>query len=1240
MGGMNSKILFLLAALPFAVFASQPDDNLFAGALDAANLSAWSLPKTIKAQSIPGGVRFSATAFGDDTAAYTVDLPPKFAGKSAQVEFVVKSLTPMVWYGTLRVVQLDAQGKKLLDDVSDHRWTSHMRPFNKLTRYCEDGTFHPRAAKLRVEIGFRSIERNIDAYGMPFKSDAECKAALLPQLEVSKLEVRAGALLPFPKYDDAGFTAGVSGADGDTALVLGGERAAAFWYQTHSLGAFSAAQQFRDERDCFFPTGAGTVEAWFKGDWAKMAGDTVTFFQYHQGYVAIESRNGKGTIVGLTWNRRRQELSALLLDGSFRKFQGKTKVALPTNAWFHLALQWRPGGEAQAFLDGKRVLTLSLAEYQPFANIADPTNEHPNDQAGMEFFAGCDAHGARYPNFVGPSRSYPPLEGAMDLLRVSSSCRYSGEFTPARTFKLDGDTRALFGFDRSFDGTAGGGLGFIPGSYRASCDRVDHKLVADGKSVQYFPAEILKEAHPDHVLDINNYPVMPTAAEYHAARRERRKVFEDVKIGDRVKYSAPEGAYADFVEIANTGASPLVYPIVLGKGELDVRSFGDLGDGLNLAGASDRDKANRLFQMVINASDYFMNHNTIFSYGSDMPRQVCYDAMVVINSYCGFECGPLNNLAANMFATVANCPAAQTGGYGHSFEEVFYDGKNHIYDLSAQKFFPAMDNETAAYLREVGDQPGIHNRVNYSADHFMRKGSRGHWGQNPDYRAKVGVVLNPGERFRVWYGNDGEGNNLQCKRVSKEDCRWDKPGAAVYAPRYEKETGAKEARYPVRRIDRFFPDFSSGFICFDGRPEAANPAFTNVTDSSFCYHVKSGYTITWACYGALLKSGGAAALEISTNFRDFRPLPAPAADGKVTLDYQVRARHGYWIRVKAPISAVARFSAATEVIVNRRMFPGQAKPGLNELHFKAVSGEKARVTVQWRENVKSIGIAGGVHSGTIPGFERQTVLLEPSQAREFALSGVSAAARATATTGLTATVKDGRLTLSASRTEPFVGFVTIVDGEAKRELTVIVCAGARLATAADGKVKGRAELLNPGAERAQAAAMCRKLGDGVDFKFSAIKAGEYLVFGCTRFEGGLLKGQSGARVFEVKAPGVKSLSRELLPGAESKAKLGAAANGNCDFLKALYGHKGERGNWKWDYPHVYENNSSNWSGWEVMPIALPSVDTLTLELVSGRPNGVELAGVLIIPATVSQDFRGELKKLLCGLNCQMGRIHP
>ena len=1207
-----------------ALVDSSTIDNLFAGALDAANVGKWSLEKPVKATPEAGGILFETTDFTDGAmVTYTVDLPEKLAGRPAKVEFDVTSRTKMVWGGSLKVRQLDAAGEVLPESVSDPRWTSQMRPFNKLTCYREDGVFHPRARKLRLEIGLRSTRRAVDDYGLPVKGTD----ALLAKLFVSRVAVRPAAVLPFPKYDDEFFPAGVTDAAGDTALRLGGKYACGFWYQTHSQACWAESHSFRDEKDCFFPTGAGTVEAWFRSDWGAMHAKTATFFSYYQGYVASEREKGKGEFLSLRWNRTRKELSFMAKDAAHRDFSGKAKVDLPADRWFHLAVQWRPGGEAQVFVDGRMALTVDLKDFKAF-DITDRSIRHPNDLAGMEFFLGCSSHERLRNGDKGET-----LEGAVDAFRASTGCRYAGDFTPARDYgAVDAATRARFDFNRSFDGVAGGGVGFILGSARADSDRIDHRLAVDGRSVQYFPAEILPGNDPSKVLDIHNYPVMPKPSEYTAARRDVRRSFE-MKPGETVKYKCPAGAYPDYIEVANDGTQPLAYPLAIGKGELDVRSFGDLAEGLNLGDASDRDKANRLFQLVISGSDYFMNHNAIFPYGSDEPNQVCYDAMVVFNSYCGFECGPLNNMAANMFATVAGCPAVQTGGFGHSFDEVFYDGKNHIYDHSAQKFFPAMDNETAAYLREVGDQPGIHNRVHYSADHFMRKGTRGHSVQNPDYREKIGVILNPGEAFRVWRGNNGQDNNLQCKNTYGRKSKWDEPGCPVFAPRYEKETGAKAVRNPIRRIDRFFPDYSNGFITFDGRPEKSNPAFVNVTDGSFCYNVKSGYPITWARYAAYLKDGSPAKLEISTDFKAFRELPAPGADGATVLDYLVRARHGYWIRVNAPIASVKRFAAATEVIVNRRTFPGHAKPGANELTLKAVSGDRARVTVQWRENVKDIRIEGGVFSGTIPGFERQTVLVDPAKPLSLKVEGASTAAKAVASAGLTAALRDGALTIAAADAQaaPFTGAVTVSDKGAKRELTVVVCAGARLALAKDGTLGGAAKLVKPDEDRVQAAAMFRKEGDGVTLRFDPLPEGKYLVYNCERFEGGLTKGENGARVLTFRLPGVAK-------GKEAWQRSGAAANGNCDFLKAPYGRRGQRGNWKWDYAFLEDVTSASWSGFTVKEHPFAATAELQYRLSDDRPNGVEFAAALIVPATVSQDFRGELKKILCGLDCQPIRI--
>ena len=137
-------------------------DNLFAGALVAANLGKWDCEKGLKASAAHGGILFSSTVFHDRKVSYTVDVPKTFAGKPAKVEFDVTSRSKMVWAGTLRVRQLDEAGQELPESVSDPRWTSQMRPPQKFTAYREDGVIHPRARKLRLEIGLKSTDRDID----------------------------------------------------------------------------------------------------------------------------------------------------------------------------------------------------------------------------------------------------------------------------------------------------------------------------------------------------------------------------------------------------------------------------------------------------------------------------------------------------------------------------------------------------------------------------------------------------------------------------------------------------------------------------------------------------------------------------------------------------------------------------------------------------------------------------------------------------------------------------------------------------------------------------------------------------------------------------------------------------------------------------------------------------------------------------------------------------------------------
>ena len=666
----------------------------------------------------------------------------------------------------------------------------------------------------------------------------------------------------------------------------------------------------------------------------------------------------------LRYHPAKKILSLLMRDWNGHRYEKaweKERFEIPDGAWTHIALQWTPGGEAQVFLGGRLKAVLPIPRYEAIP-IGDKEQENVNDLWAMEFFLGASCHAARLAAKV--PKDYPLFEGAADNLCVSTGCRYKGDFEPAKDFCLDGDTRALFTFDRAFDGVSGGGFGFIPASIRALSDRVDHTLVVDGKPLQYYPAEILPENDPRKVLDILNYPVMPKPDEYRAARKTFTKRAR-LAAGDELSFTCGTTAYPAWVEFSNPSATePLLYPILVNSGRLDPRSFGDLADSLAIGGMPDRDKANRVFQYVLSASDYFMNHQVCFSAGSDVPHSACYEAMIMLNSYCGFECGPLNNLAANMFATVARCPAAQTGGYGHSFEEVFFDGKNHIYDLSAQKFFPAMDNETSAYLKESGDQPGIHNRLDGSADHFIRKSTRGHGAQDPSYQEKVAMVLNPGERFRVWYANNGRMNNLQTWRKSGV---YGSTSLSLDQYNFAAVACADEKRQWVKRMDRIFPHYSTGTISFDGVPAADSPALEQVRPDSFCYRVRCCYPIVWGEYAAWDRNGQPIDLELSTDFgKTFRPVPR-GNDGTSRLEYRVKGRHDYLVRVKAPLAAVKRLYLRTDGEVNSRTYPGWVRPGGNAFTFKAEKGAKADVAVAWTEPAKDIVVDGGAYAGTIPG---------------------------------------------------------------------------------------------------------------------------------------------------------------------------------------------------------------------------------------------------------------------------------
>ena len=1204
-------------------------DNLFAGVLAAEALDQWKLQKCVTATAlVGGGVALKGSESGSYNARRFVDVPAELAGRPVAFELDVTSRTKMTWGGQIELEQYDAAGKLLPERVTDIRWTGHMRPCDKLIAYRERGRIHPEAKRIALCVELRGSSKQYDEYGMPITDPS----ILLPKLDITHLALRPAAELPFPKYNDDFFTAGVSARPHDTAFNFNGERA--IWYQTRSWASWSQATQLRKEEYIFFPSAAGTVEAWYKATKQAEKGTTVILFtaRHHQADVPKGSayKESRDNVCLVSYSPDSGKYTFRLKDSEDAVFEKSVKADFPIGRWFHLAACWAPGAEAKLFLDGKCVLSFDAKAYRPYDLV---NSKKPNDYHCTEFYVGCHPGSTRFA--AKPKGMYPLFSGAVDLLRVSTGMRYSADFTPAKEFACDAATRALFTFDRSFDGVSGGGIGWIPGTVWCLQPRVTRKLELGGRTVQYFPAEIVPENHHDKVLNRLNYPDMPTPAEFRAARVSRTA---SARVAPGGKFTAEvkgKKAYMDFVEYVNDSTEPLVHPLVINRGEIDPRSFGDIADSLGVNSLSDRDRANAVFNFVLGASDYFMSHQSICDDWSDVPRCVEYEALVMLNSYCGFECGPLNNLAANMFAASGRLPSSQTGGYGHSFEQVFYDGKNHIYDLSAQKFFPAMDNETAAYLAEDDNEPGIHSRLGGGAGSFIRNGNRGHHVQSPSFQPKVALTLNPGESFKVWFMNDGTVNDIQhnsryCgnRRTAYHIANRVAKGYKPYKEfEYEcsKETGLKPLqkvnsyyRCPddVHVIDNFFPHYGNGFIRFDGIP--AGPAVCEVKADSFCYLVRSCYPVVAGNYAVETKSGLKPAIEISTDRKVFDKV----GEGTAAVDYRIRSRNVFLVRVNSPLNDVKRFSAATEVMVNPRILPGKLKAGMNELTFKATKGAPAKVTVGWRENANEIVIEGGLYAGMIPGCERQLVVLNPAKELVLNVRGASKAAKAFAYNGLAATLDDGKLTLRAGGAKDMsLAAVDVVDGDAVKSLTVLVSSCARLLTASEAKLAGGAKLVNAGVDAVQASVVMTKEGvDRLTFNFEKLPAGEYVLLNVTRFASHPGDGSPhdlGLRPFCMSFGG--------------KVRLTAAGprNDAINFYKAHYGHKGERAAWKWDYPN---EELSEYPYHLMKYFTLPETDSAEGFLNADRPEGVEFAGALVLKAP-TRAFKRELMKVLCGMNC-------
>lgn len=1116
-------------------------------------VSAWkTLEKAeVRAAGTAVEIVYAGDGKADALACAAAEIPAALRGERVVFTADLENPGDYAFGNGLSVAQYAADGRRLAEDAVDPRFITQMRPAKNRHDVRVEGSVHPQAAEVELRVMIR---------GQRIAWAPSDRATL--RLHAAKLE-RAPERVTNPAF----FTDGVDGA----ALDLHEGRA--FGFTVYSRACWGQGRTVTDPHEVFYPVAEGTVEAWLRLE----KGDRERHRLFEAANFAPGAANAKrtrGALMGVDWAPAKDAVTLTLKGRDGKAFAATGTAKLGDGAWHHLAVTFAPEGAAEIFVDGARVASAPLAGWLPSRTGVEL-------EGPMMFFLGGDYGQVRLAKNDPAERGL--VRGAADALRISSAVRYRDAFTPAKAFGVDAETRALFGFERDIDGLSAGGGG-----------RVEATILAKSGIDAAGAKATFRDPPP---FDVYNYTNLPTAEDFVSLRTVFRRSF-DLAVGESATFEAGAKAIPDFTEIANTGNAPLVAPLVIAPGEIDPRSFDTIARTLELEGRSDREKVDRIFQWLIRSTDYFISHPAVVPPQGNWGEAQGNHPLKLLNSIGACQCGGLNNLTACTFVQSGRVPADRVKGYGHEFESCLFDGKSRLYDLSGQQFFRSFADGEPASLQDVDREYGLHARYGKCADHFSRLFAHAPMTAHPYWASRFFLTLSPGECFRWWRRNDGTACNVSyCKKNAK------------YVP--HPLTAPAPAACTIRGaylINRYIPEYANGFLLFDGAPDVSAPAFAASDAEHLVYRVDVNYTVGQGAYRAELADGGTAKMEVSWDGKHWTPLTADDG-GTVRPVYEIRGRSQYLVRALAKPSAVKAFHAVTEFQMNARVLTGLVRRGANELKLIADGTGQARVTVGWRENAAPISVDGAVVWGTVPGAERMLAAVDPAQgATILTVKGVERVA--SRDPRLTATLADGRLTLTAERGAPHFAVVRLYGATGEKSLSVLVGEGVRLV------------LTNP--KRPLAGVTLTKKDDAAAVTFPKPGKGRFFVFNLERTEGGLLGDRLRSRVLGMTVPSAdgkrKKRARRPLP-------CGGGA-GASDFYKAPYGVPGGRGNVRWDYPQAAD---SRYPMGSPMLFDGTNLDRVDFRLLADVKGGFELFAALVVPEG-DFDFKGQLIKMFSGLN--------
>ena len=310
------------------------------------------------------------------------------------------------------------------------------------------------------------------------------------------------------------------------------------------------------------------------------------------------------------------------------------------------------------------------------------------------------------------------------------------------------------------------------------------------------------------------------------------------------------------------------------------------------------------------------------------------------------------------------------------------------------------------------------------------------------------------------------------------------------------------------------------------------------------------------------------------------------------------------------------FESETRFQFNSRVQTGRLHEGVNKFVLRSENAAPADVRIGYRIDSTPVKISGGFHSGVIPGNERQLAAIQPGETKTFAVSGVSGKAKVRTFGPFSAKLADGNLIVTAQNFEKAVfGAVMIEDEGAVRELTLIGAPDIRLIGADQAKIVGKAEPFKADGKNAHSGVLMRESETELHFPVGDLPAGKYQIWL-------LMSGNMPYRetpFFHCLVPGGKPV------------EIGRKVNEASDFLKAEYGMNG-LSRWKWDYP------VSALQARYKTPACVEFKEPFREVVLKMRYKANIRIGALLILPQPSRQFRTDMVKILCGLNCEPWKI--